>query len=147
LLALRKGKTLDNIQLAALNIPNSTKSLECYAWMEYYFDLMGCQAPNCNEIHLEPITVTKIWDEYLTDFMLRTDDAVTLSQFCDIWKGCFPYVKIREFKAVSGKCDTCAMLSDARRTHKDAMSRAHITMMHQVVFLTLPLHMKANYLS
>jgi hypothetical protein len=74
--------------------------------MDFYFDLMGCSAPNGREeIHLEPITVTEIWDEYLTDALFRADDAVSRSQFFDIWCGCFPYFKIMEFKAVSWKCD------------------------------------------
>jgi hypothetical protein len=40
---------------------------------------------------------------------------LTVQTFGELWKNCFPHVKIREFKAVCGKCDTCAHLSSLRR--------------------------------
>jgi hypothetical protein len=43
---------------------------------------------------------------------------------------CFDHVKIREFKAVSGKCNCCANLSDLRRKFKSQQDREYVTMMH-----------------
>lgn len=39
-------------------------------------------------------------------------------------------MKIREFKAVTGKCQCCADLSTLRRTHKSQMDREYVTTMH-----------------
>jgi hypothetical protein len=36
-----------------------------------------------------------------------------------MWLNCFPNVHIRDFKAVGGKCITCAQLSDVRRKCND----------------------------
>ena len=47
-----------------------------------------------------------------------------------MWTACFPNVKIREFKAVSGKCKTCAILSDLRRKCNDKQRKQEITYLH-----------------
>ena len=52
------------------------------------------------------------------------------SLFEKIWRACFSHVKIREFKAVCGKCKTCDILCCARKTFHDAKSREHITNLH-----------------
>jgi hypothetical protein len=50
--------------------------------------------------------------------------------FMTLWVVCFPHVKIREYKDVSGKCDTCAALSAMRRKHLDHATRAYVTELH-----------------
>ena len=55
-LANKRGDLLNHDQIVALQIPNTLQSLSCYAWMSYYFDLMGDAQPNRNEIHLEAIS-------------------------------------------------------------------------------------------
>jgi len=40
-------------QLAALNVPNTSKALNCYGWMYSHFHLIGDVAPNKdNELHI-----------------------------------------------------------------------------------------------
>ena len=47
-----------------------------------------------------------------------------------MWDLCFPHVKIREYKAVCGKCLTCESLSTLRRNSKDLNSRSKLTQLH-----------------
>ena len=124
------GFELSRQDVAAANIPNSSVSISCYAWMARYFSLVGDEMPNSEEIHLESMHIKEIWEEY-RDVMKALDCGyIALGQFGDLWMKCFPYVKIREFKAVSGKCDTCMKLSKLRRTFHDDRRREYITMMH-----------------
>jgi len=99
--------------------------------MEYHFNLIGDQIPNRGgEIHLEPVFIKEIFSEYQEDMELAGMKAVDEGRFGALWKHCFRHVKIREFKAVSGKCSTCEKLSFLRRTRKSATEREYITKMH-----------------
>ena len=86
--------------------------------------------PNSDEIHLEPMHVKEIWEEYRETMTYLNSGHISLESFRHLWIHCFPYVKIREFKAVSGKCETCMKLSKLRRTFHDDKRREYITMMH-----------------
>lgn len=129
-LMCRRGRPLSYEQIAALEIPNSSASLACYTWLYYMFDLLGDKMPSSNEIHLEPIKVKELYEEYVVDKRFSGEDILSADRFAYIWRHCFPQVKIREFKAVSGKCGTCALLSQARRSYRDKVTRHHITQMH-----------------
>ena len=91
-------------------------TLAAYAWMLQYFKLVGDFIPNAGgEIHLEPITIVEIHKEYADDMTRGDVDFMNVQRFGSLWLNCFKHVKIREFKAVSGKCDCCAKLSTLRR--------------------------------
>jgi hypothetical protein len=128
--AARLGYYLDRRQIAAMHIPNTPASLACFAWMHDHFDMVADASPNCRYLEMEPITLGEVHDEYITDMHHFKETILSLSSFCLMWKRCFQHVKIREFKHVSGKCQTCAVLSLARKTHKDRMSREHLKMLH-----------------
>ena len=71
--------------------------------MNFYFNLVGHAMPNTNcEIHLEPIAIKEIYGEYKDDMTVSKIDTVNLESFSQLWKDCFPYVLVREFKAVTG---------------------------------------------
>jgi hypothetical protein len=112
-------------QKAAILIPNTVKHKTCFGWMKRFFQLMGDVAPNrAEEIHLEPIDVVDIYLEYKRDLTEHADfPTLCYSSFCGVWADCFPHVTIRQYKAVSGKCSTCATLSDLRRTYGDTPRR------------------------
>jgi hypothetical protein len=112
-------------QMAAILIPNTVKHKTCFGWMKIFFQLMGDVAPNrAEEIHLEPIDVVDIYLEYKRDLTEHADfPTLCYSSFCEVWKDCFPHVTIRQYKAVSGKCSTCATLSDLRRSYGDTPRR------------------------
>ncbi|MFN9910556.1 MAG: hypothetical protein ACK56F_31340, partial [bacterium] len=75
-------------------------------------EMVGDVMPNLNEIHLEPIFVKVVWEDHVDDL------KGSLIQFGQMWLDLFPHVKVRQFKAVTGKCYTCAMPSDARSQYK-----------------------------
>lgn len=130
--AQRLGYSLDPRQVGAMQVPNTVAALNCFAWMHEHFNLVGCAAPNSCLIELEPIRLTEVHDEYLLDQAHAHESGLGLVEFCRLWKHCFHHVRIREFKAVTGKCHTCATLGIARKTHRDRMSREHIKLMHEL---------------
>ena len=115
-------------QRAAILLPNTVKAKTCFGWMKRFFQLMGDAAPNrAEEIHLEPIDVVDIYLEYKRDLTHHADfPTLNYSSFCQIWKECFPHVTIRQYKAVGGKCSTCAVLSDLRRSYGDNPRRRYL---------------------
>lgn len=130
-LAEANGVYLDKLQIAALELPNTAESTECFAWMEFYFEMVGDQIPNSNgEIHLEPTKVKDIYEEYVAAGVDNGQSRLQITQFCKIWKSCFPHVRIREFKAVTGKCHTCATLSNLRQKARDNASKTYMTLLH-----------------
>jgi hypothetical protein len=127
------GPPLNISQLQALNIPNTPASLEAFCWMKFYFSTMGDSIPNSDgQIHLEPISVKEIFEEYGRYCESQGSEGLQHTQFGSLWKSCFSHVSIREFKAVTGKCTTCATLSHLRRTVRDNNSRSHITLLHML---------------
>ena len=107
-----------------------TQALSCFGWMHFFFALVGDSMPNLDEVHLEPIYIHEIWKEYKEDMVSVSNEYVDVSTFGKLWLCCFPHVKIREHKAVGLKCNTCAVLSDLRRTFKDQASREYIKQLH-----------------
>jgi len=75
-----------------MQLPNTAVSIACYAWMRYYFNLIGDSEPNRDgEIHLEPCTVKEIYIEYITDQKAYGNrEFLKVSQFIKMWKNCFP---------------------------------------------------------
>lgn len=63
-LASHFGVHLTRQQMQALTVPNSVESLTAFAWMQNYFSSVGEHQPKVDEIHLDPCTVTHIWEEY-----------------------------------------------------------------------------------
>lgn len=126
-----RGLQLTRDQLAALRVPNSPTSVLCYSWMLIYFDVIGDLIPNSDgEIHIEPTDIKEIWAEYKEDTNFAGESYLCAEAFGRMWDICFPHVKIREYKAVTGKCGTCGDLSHARRTFRDSESRTLITYLH-----------------
>jgi len=118
-------------QLAAAKLPNSFTVLTAYGWMAEHFNLIGDMAPNCdNEIHLEPCHIVEVHSELLLEMTNAGMECVSLDTFANIWSNCFQHVKICEYKAVSGKCQCCANLSNMRRSFKSQSDREYVTTMH-----------------
>jgi len=47
-------------ELAMCKIPNCSSSMLCYAWMKYFFNLVGDFTPNKDEIHLESQSIKEV---------------------------------------------------------------------------------------
>ena len=100
--------------------------------MDFFFGLMGDQMPSSQEVHLEPIYVHEVWEEYKQDQVLVFNEYVSVTVFGKLWEACFPHVKIREHKAVGMKCNVCAVLSDLRATFKDIKNREYVRHLHML---------------
>lgn len=101
------GIELTTEELQALKIPDSQQAMDCYGWMSWVFDLVGDKAPNKNEIQLDYVRVTDVYQEYLEDFNKSespSDKPVTYQQFAKLWREIFWFVRVRLYKNVSGKC-------------------------------------------
>lgn len=101
-LASSLGIELTTTQLAALVIPNTTETLTCFAWLHTLFDAIGDKQPACAEIHLEPTNMLDIHKEYKSCLSNVDEIPLEYNQFLSVWHVCFPHVKIREYKAVTG---------------------------------------------
>jgi hypothetical protein len=53
----------------------------------------------------------------------------SISSFISIWDSCFPNVKIRQFKVVSGKCNTCAC---GRKTFTAKIVKEYLQVLHKL---------------
>jgi hypothetical protein len=99
-----------------------------------------------NEIHLEPVLIKDIYEEYVEDMGDYKLERVNIEAFRVVWTDCFPNVRIREFKAVTGKlecvylhtaiynltgkCEMCAILSHLRRSFRSSALRETVTRLH-----------------
>jgi hypothetical protein len=59
------GVELSREQIQAMKVPNTIVSLVAFAWLASYFEMCGEPQPNGGEIHLDPCTVTHIFEEYV----------------------------------------------------------------------------------
>ena len=74
-----RGRPLSRDQVAAIRIPNSRASLSCYAWMNFYFDLVGDIIPNkSDEVHLEAIDIKDIYQEYVEVFFKNKSNHLNI---------------------------------------------------------------------
>jgi len=82
--SMQNDLNLTTLQFVSLKIPNNRQNLDTYGFMHQYFSLMGDKQPNRNdEIHLEPCTVTSIYEEYVNDMKLisNSDTCMAFSTF------------------------------------------------------------------
>ena len=130
----QQGLNITREQISMMKLPNSVDAIIAYGWMEFYFNLLGDTESNIDEVHLDPVTIESIFAEYCFD--MGSDEKsmpncgikpLSKTVFVELWKKCFPYVKIRQFKNVSGKCKTCARLSYLRRKYRGKKQRELIT--------------------
>lgn len=90
--------SLDQSHIAALKLTWSPAQLFAYGWMQTHFVLIGDQEPNSNEIHLDPMPIKDIYQDYVCECMatynIASLEALTnllrYEQFCELWKACFP---------------------------------------------------------
>jgi hypothetical protein len=157
-LAAHHGVNLTRQQIQAMTVPNTVESLSAFAWMQNYFNAVGEHQPKVDEIHLDPCVVSHIWEEYkqtledagqvteiFYDYLhgqciniLIFQDTLECCTFQDLWRQCFPHVKVREYKAVTGKCQTCTSLSAAKRQKLDMATRRYLnelTSLHRCFYM------------
>lgn len=95
---------------------NTTKAMDAYTWMDYFFTSYGCKVPNSDQIHVDHMEMKVLWQEYVDD--LGEVNSVGYHSFLELWHTCFPHVRVREYKQCCGKCITCLKLTEYRRGTK-----------------------------
>jgi len=60
----------------------------------------------------------------------KQDQTLTFSKWRKIWRKHFDHVRVREYKQVTGKCDTCELMSEKRKSIKTAWGRQLVTECH-----------------
>ena len=113
-------------KLNIAKLPNTEAAHYCYNWLENHFNLSGDNEPNSDEIHLDPVDKKEIYAEYANEAIIYKTKRVKKTQFNKIWRDCFPHVKIRKYKACSGKCAVCAELSIQTRKQKTRKAMEYI---------------------
>ncbi len=58
------GISISQKQLAAMQVPNTEASLNCFAWMNSFFYAVGDKEPDRVEIHLDAQPIRQIHKEY-----------------------------------------------------------------------------------
>jgi hypothetical protein len=81
--------------------------------------MIGDKTVNKREIYLEPTDKRDVWKEYCFDTLnlALEEHTLTYSSFLKLWQDHFSHVKVREYKAVTSRCKTCAILSDFRQLY------------------------------
>jgi hypothetical protein len=118
-------------QKANTTSSNDPKVKFAAAWLRKYISLVGDQQPNrFDEIHLEYRTKIEIWKEYHDDCSeIIGENVIEYPTFIRMWQQSFQHVKIREYKAVEEKCQTCALLTGLRNSARSAKERSDLSML------------------
>lgn len=114
----------ENVRDMILN--GSDADRECFYWLDEFFHFAGDHMPNSKEIHLENQPLLALYDQYATEAFSK----VEYSRWREIWEQLFPHVKLRVYKQVTGKCDTCALLTGLRSKFKHPDLKKLVTELH-----------------
>ena len=121
--------------LPAIMCPRGTKAEKCLAWLLENFFLYGDQQPNSKINYIPESRKKDLYRDYVNSDVI--DDPVSLNDFYNIWKNCFPYTLLREECNIIGKCDICAAIDKLRKSSnpvdKEAGKRLHV--LHRGLFV------------
>ena len=122
--------------------PQTTMAHKTLIFLDEYFKLVGDQMPNSNEVHIDSITYVELHKEYYYRlFDEQLDEPVfSYDRFIKFIKLLFPHIRIREYKAVSGKCMTCYLLSEKRNAK-------NTTPYEQKIVASLARHHRSGFMS
>ena len=97
-------------------IPEDDASMEALDWMITFFTTTADKSPiGDNRVELNGLySYDSIYGLFCkqTVNVLETHPVVSGSTFRDIWKRCFPNVRIKKSLSVNGKCEVCALIFD-----------------------------------
>ena len=133
-------ETTERIKHSVLN--GSYEQHQCYNWLEEFFKYSGDHMPNSNEIHIDNQPLFEIYKLYKSEYLGCT---VSMDVWRYIWKECFPHVKMRVYKQVTGKCLTCAILTGLRGKFTNIRLKNMVTELHQFHRITYMAERAAYY--
>lgn len=122
-----------------VNIPDTPTGYICATFLAEWFQLAGEQEPNADEIHIDVISQTEVFEEYKTDpYVLSHEKVYSYNSFIKIWRDVFPKIKIREYKNVTGKCavcDACKNMSSKNRSKSMRLIIRQYKLMHRAYYM------------
>lgn len=101
---------------------------ETFLWFKDHFNLVGDFQPNSEQVHLDLIEKTEIYDMYVNE--IGSENALCYSSWRKFWSEIFPEVTIRQWKNVTGKCKHCGYINAGRRTAKSSEEIAAFRKLH-----------------
>lgn len=114
--------TREDMQLMCL--PRTAGFRQCFRWLRSFFDKNVEYAPNDPELHQLPAIYTRtslyrIFVRHVIETETADEhDVISEKSFMDVWRRCFPHVKITKFVAVCGKCNTCHWIYEREETFR-----------------------------
>lgn len=109
-------------------------------WLGDHFFEHSDSEPNRLEVHVDLCDKKDIYKIYVNEmksfYGYLKDEKENLSldynTFIHIWNNVFPWVKIRVYKAVSGKCWVCYWINDIRKQSEDSATLRAAKRLHQI---------------
>lgn len=98
-------------------VPSTPECTAAVQWFREYFDACGDHAPNGRGTHLEITDKIDIYRTYEADMQQAGDEILDYTRWIRLWETVFPYVTMRTYKQVTGKCWTCYYINEGRRKH------------------------------
>lgn len=116
--------------ITAAMTPNGDTKMTAVVWMENYFVLAADKAPNRLESYVSESSKKDVHKSYVDEISLRGEKTVDFSTFVNLWNTIYPYVKLRSWVNVMGKCDTCAEIDRQRRQTKNVEQLKALKLLH-----------------
>lgn len=116
--------------ITAALTPNGDTKMTAVVWMENYFALAADKAPNRLQSYLSECSKLDVHRSYTADMEKRGEKYVDFSTFTNLWNTIYPYVKLRSWVNVMGKCDTCAEIDAQRRQSKNVEQLRALKLLH-----------------
>ena len=122
---------LDPELLIAGMIPSSKAQQDAVFWLSDYFNTFGDSYSNSALTHISVGTRAELYRDYCQDQARHDLEIVNEQKFLLLWRTLFPYVVLRDFVGIFGKCDTCHHIDRLRRetTNREileALQKCHL---------------------
>jgi hypothetical protein len=116
---------------------NNGLHLRTVEWLSQYFFEHADSEPNRWEMRLDLCEKKDVWNYYMHEMQnsfafLGSPTHLDYTTFVSIWNNVFPWVKIRVYKQVSGKCWVCYWINELRKTSEDQSILLAAKKLHQL---------------
>jgi hypothetical protein len=121
------GLSIDDADIKKMGVIRRTE-MQTFLWFRDHFDLAGDPQPNIQQVHLDKVEKSEIYEVYVNE--IGRSEALTFSSWRKFWDRVFPEVVIRQWKSVSGKCEHCASINAGRRSARSQAEIAAFRKLH-----------------
>ncbi len=98
-------------------IPNVDAHLFAEQWLQDYVDKFADKSPNSPEQWLSMTSFAELYKEYKEHAEdIQVDYIKTYDQFTELRKALFPDLHCRQYVGLVGKCHTCFLIDNLRKT-------------------------------